>query len=83
MTLIGDFYQIGIVVRDIEEGMRKYGRLLGLGNDSDVEAGRRLRRFCFRSYTEGLRLFRVELRRCKLHSRIAGVGCYRRPGIYY
>lgn len=27
----GDFYQIGVVVRDIEEGMARYGKLLGVG----------------------------------------------------
>ena len=27
----GDFYQIGVVVRDLERGMEQYRRLLGLG----------------------------------------------------
>lgn len=27
----GDFYQVGVVVRDIDEGMERYRRLLGLG----------------------------------------------------
>lgn len=31
MKFEGDFYQVGVVVRDIDEGMAKYGRLLGLG----------------------------------------------------
>lgn len=31
MELQGDFYQIGVVVRDLEAGMAHYGRLLGLG----------------------------------------------------
>lgn len=41
MELKGDFYQIGIVVRDIEEGMARYRQLLGLGPfwrlDTDYE----------------------------------------------
>lgn len=39
--LSGDFYQIGIVVRDIDEGMARYGRMFGLGPfwrlDTDYE----------------------------------------------
>lgn len=31
MTIMGDFYQIGVVVRDIDEGMARYRELLGLG----------------------------------------------------
>jgi hypothetical protein len=31
MELQGDFYQIGVVVRDIDAGMAQYSRLLGLG----------------------------------------------------
>lgn len=41
MQIPGDFYQIGIVVRDIDEGMETYRRLLGLGPfwrlDTDYE----------------------------------------------
>lgn len=41
MELNGDFYQIGIVVHDIDEGMAKYKQLLGLGPfwrlDTDYE----------------------------------------------
>lgn len=37
----GDFYQVGVVVRDIDEGMERYRRLLGLGPfwrlDTDYE----------------------------------------------
>lgn len=31
MQFNGDFYQIGVVVRDIDAGMEKYRKLLGLG----------------------------------------------------
>ena len=31
MDFAGEFYQIGVVVRDIEQGMAQYRRLLGLG----------------------------------------------------
>lgn len=31
MHIEGDFYQIGVVVRDIEKGMSHYSKLLGLG----------------------------------------------------
>ena len=31
MNIEGDFYQIGVVVRDIEKGMEHYRNLLGLG----------------------------------------------------
>jgi methylmalonyl-CoA/ethylmalonyl-CoA epimerase len=31
LQLKGDFYQIGVVVRDIDQGMERYRRLLGLG----------------------------------------------------
>jgi methylmalonyl-CoA/ethylmalonyl-CoA epimerase len=38
---LGDFYQIGVVVRNIDEGMERYRRLLGLGPfwrlDTDYE----------------------------------------------
>jgi methylmalonyl-CoA/ethylmalonyl-CoA epimerase len=41
MTFEGDFYQIGVVVADIERGMEQYHRLLGLGPfwrlDTDYE----------------------------------------------
>ena len=41
MQFVGDFYQIGVVVRDIDEGMARYARLLGLGPfwrlDTDYE----------------------------------------------
>lgn len=41
MNLQGDFYQIGIVVRDIDEGMAHYQELLGVGPfwrlDTDYE----------------------------------------------
>lgn len=31
MHPLGDFYQVGVVVRNIEEGMERYRKLLGLG----------------------------------------------------
>lgn len=41
MRFEGDFYQIGVVVRDIDQGMAHYSRLLGLGPfwrlDTDYE----------------------------------------------
>lgn len=41
MEFRGDFYQIGVVVRDIDEGMAHYRKLLGLGPfwrlDTDYE----------------------------------------------
>lgn len=41
MQFIGEFYQIGVVVRDIDEGMERYRRLLSLGPfwrlDTDYE----------------------------------------------
>jgi hypothetical protein len=41
MKFEGDFYQIGVVVRDIDAGMEQYRRLLGLGPfwrlDTDYE----------------------------------------------
>lgn len=41
MTLVGDLYQVGVVVRDIDAGMRRYRETLGLGPfwrlDTDYE----------------------------------------------
>ena len=41
MDLVGDFHQIGVVVRDIDQGMAHYAGLLGLGPfwrlDTDYE----------------------------------------------
>lgn len=41
MLPLGDFYQVGVVVRDIDEGMAHYRKLLGLGPfwrlDTDYE----------------------------------------------
>jgi len=41
MQISGDFYQIGVVVRNIDQGMEQYRRLLGLGPfwrlDTDYE----------------------------------------------
>ncbi len=41
MNFQGDFFQIGVVVRDIDEGMEQYRKLLGLGPfwrlDTDYE----------------------------------------------
>jgi len=31
MKFIGDFYQIGIVVRDIDQAIQNYQKLLGIG----------------------------------------------------
>lgn len=41
MRFEGDFYQVGVVVRDIDQGMEHYSKLLGLGPfwrlDTDYE----------------------------------------------
>lgn len=48
MDLQGDFYQIGVVVRDIDAGMEHYRRLLGLGPFWRLDTNYR---GCYRDWT--------------------------------
>lgn len=51
MLVAGDFFQIGVVVRDIDEGMARYQQTLGVGPfwrlDTDYEGRYRNWRGCF------------------------------------
>ena len=43
MRFEGDFYQVGVVVRDLERGMEQYRTLLGLGPFMTMQTNYRAR----------------------------------------